>query len=48
MSECLFCFACGVSIGNEDELVILSGDWEEEIQVPCHRDCGPEDLPVEI
>lgn len=45
MSELPECYACGAGIENEDELVILSAGWEDEFQVPCHRECAPEELP---
>lgn len=41
------CYVCGADIENEDELVVVSAGWEYEFQVPCHRECAPEELPPE-
>lgn len=41
------CYVCGAAIATEDELVILSAGWEDDFQVPCHRECGPEELTTD-
>lgn len=38
------CVVCEGPIEAEEDVVMLTGGWvdEEELRVPCHRECNPD------